>query len=204
MLMRHCSELERRAKLSRRAEALLAAAGQDGPACRWYALTVAPGADISVDKALDQAAIEHWMAATEVNSNWRGGHRRRKRGPMLKPSLPGYIFVRVAWSDGAWHALSTIDGVDGIIGGAERPVPLPDKEVGDFRKRADGDPEFIETLVNGLKLGDSVMIDAGPFALFPGIVTALMGDNGRVEVEVGLFGRAVPVSLDVAQLSKSD
>lgn len=194
----------RRAGVSRRTQALLAGAGQDGPAKRWYVLMIQPGFDISVDNALGTARVERWMAAVKIEGKRRGGRKFQTFCPLVAAALPGYLFVRVAWESEAWHGLTSIEGVAGIIGGAMRPAPLQDKEIDRLRKRVEKDPTFIATLVNALKAGDDVRVDDGPFTGFEGVVNTLLGKGGRVKVDVDIFGRIATVDLDVAQISKSE
>jgi transcription antitermination factor NusG len=52
----------------------------------------------------------------------------------------------------------------------------------------------------GVDVGSSVMVQAGPFASFPGTVeTILPGD--RLKVSVSIFGRATPVEVGLADVA---
>lgn len=195
---------ERQMTLSRRAQALLAAAGMDGPEARWHVITVAQGLDKAVDNALAENGIEHWMPKI-----WTLRRRRARNGcarpdvHQLLPALPGYMFVRVVWTDLSWEGLSTIKGIAGVIGGATRPATVRDDIVVKLKARIDDDPEAFAILTNALKTGDQVRVDDGPFASFPGVVEMVKAD-GRAVVEVMIFGREVKVELDLAQITKSD
>jgi transcription antitermination factor NusG len=192
-----------RIALRRREQAMLAAAGQTGPEARWYVLRVDNGMDKAVDKALSDANVERWMPVTEIGATWRGGRKGPRGCSKIVPVLPGYILIHVVSCAPAWAALSTIKGVRGVLGGAYAPAPISDDKVLKLRAFVERDPVAIDVLTKALKAGDTVRVTDGPFASFPGIVEEVL-EKGRALVEVMIFGRATPVDLDLAQITKLD
>ncbi|WP_353641335.1 transcription termination/antitermination protein NusG [Mesorhizobium sp. WSM2239] len=192
-----------RIALSRKEQAMLAAAGMDGPDARWYVLRVEGGCDKAVDKALDEANVERWMAVKSVLPPRRSGRKKQRLDPVLTPALPGYIFVRVVDCDACWAGLATIKGYAGVIGGASCPSPVSADEILKLQAFIEKDPKAIEILTNALKAGDKVSIDDGPFRHFKALVL-LVGENDRIRVETHLFGRACTVDLELAQVTKLD
>lgn len=200
---RQAEKLDEAQHLSRRTQALLASAGMSEPRWRrWYVLTLEHGADIPVDNALTNAAIPHWMATLGIKRKRRSHRKFQTFCPLITPAFPGYMFVHVAWFDETWEAFKRVEGVVGVVGRPMAPAPLPDKEFQKFRLRAERDPQFIAELSNELKIGDDVRVDDGPFASFPGVVSALNPKAARVSIDVHIFGRVVPVDLDLAQITK--
>lgn len=193
---------DKRIALSRRQRALLAAAGESGPAARWYVLQVARGADIAVDKLLEDARIEHWTAQQTIIVRRRGRYGMERPKEKTVPLLPGYVFVKVVWCAPCWEAISGLKGVAGVIGGAERPPHVPDAKILKMQADVENDPEAIKAMLREINPGDNVSVDDGPFASFPGVVEAV-NDKGRAKVEVLIFGRVVSVDLDLAQISKT-
>lgn len=193
---------DRRIAVSRRQRALLAAAGETGPAAHWYVLVVKRGADIAVDKQLENAKIEHWMPKQTVVARRRGRYGMMRPEARTVPFLPGYIFVKVVWCAPCWEAFSSLKGVAGMIGGAERPAVVPESKMLKLRADVEHDPEAIKTMMRAFNPGDRVSVDDGSFASFPGEVVSV-DDRGRALIEVMLFGRAVRVDLELAQISKS-
>jgi len=196
------AESDRRMQISRRTQALLAAAGMDGNK-RWYVIRVANGADKIVDKALEEAKIERWMPVKSVRPYRRGKRKWQKLQPIEVPVLPGYVFVRLVSTAHAWAGISTIKGVLGVLGGAERPASVSDDKVLKLRVFIERDPDVIEIMTKALTKGDRIRVEDGPFASFPGVVEEVL-KNGRALIEVMIFGRAVMTELDLAQITKSD
>jgi transcription antitermination factor NusG len=193
---------DKRIAISRRQRALLAAAGESGPAARWYVLQVERAADIAVEKLLEKARIEHWMAQQTIIVRRRGRYGMERPKEKTVPFLPGYIFVKVVWCAPCWEALSGLKGVVGVIGGAERPPHVPDAKILKMQADVENDPEAIRAMLREINPGDKVSVDDGPFASFPGVVETV-SDKGRAKVEVMIFGRIVSVDLDLAQISKT-
>lgn len=194
---------DRRIALRRREQALLAAAGMDGPEAHWYVLRIENGLDKTVENSLTEAKVEHWMAVTEVMPKRRGKRKHQKLKPVSVPALPGYIFVRVVSCAACWEGLRTIKGVIEPIGGALFPQPVREQEITKLQAFIEKDPDAIAVLTNALKVGDTVTIDTGPFASFPGVVVEVDGD-ARAMLEVMIFGRAVACELDLASITKVD
>jgi transcription antitermination factor NusG len=196
-------ESDKRIALTRRQQALLAAAGETGPSARWYVLQVKRGFDIVVDKALEDARIERWMAAQEIEVRRRSRFGSSRPESKIVPFLPGYLFVKVVWCAPCWEAISLLKGVAGVIGTPDRPAPVTDGRLLKLRAFVEKDPTSIKVLTNALVKGDRVRVDDGPFASFPGVVEAVHA-SGRALIEVMLFGRAVTVDLELAQITKSE
>ncbi|WP_406871609.1 transcription termination/antitermination protein NusG [Aminobacter sp. P9b] len=194
---------DRRIALTRREQAMLAAAGMDGPEARWYVLRIENGMDKAVDKALEDANVEHCMLSLKLAAKRRGKRKHQKLEAVDVPAFPGYVFVKVVACPASWAGLQTIAGVVGPIGGGEYPAPVSANEITKLQAKIEKDPKAIAVLTNALLSGDKVMIDNGPFASFEAVVL-MIGETDRIRVEASIFGRAVPIDLDLAQVTKLD
>ena len=199
---RESAALDKARAVSRRTQALLAAAGMEGPERRWYVLTIAPGSDKAVEKQLSDAKIECWMPVKTISRKRRGGRAGLPMDDVQLPALPGYLFVHVYSTVEGWAGLRTVPGVSGVLGGADRPASVSEARVLKLKAFIDEDPAAIAVLTNALVRGATVMIDSGPFAMFTGMVSGAP-TLGRVIVEVMLLGRAVPIDLELALVSKT-
>jgi len=195
-------ESDKRIAISRRQQALLAAAGETGPSARWYVLVVEHGVDIAVDKLLEDAKIERWMARETKIKRRLGRYGMCRPKPVTEPFLPGYVFVKVVWCAPCWEAISALKGVAGVLGGAEHPAPVPEANMLKLRAYVEHDPNAIRAMLKEFNPGDRVSVDDGPFASFPGEVVEV-DDRGRALIEVLIFGRPVKTDVDLAQISKS-
>ena len=107
---------------------------------------------------------------------------------------PGYVFVKMVYSDNTWHAIRGVRGVSGFVGPAgDDPVPLTEEEV-----YAMG-VEKREIVVN-YAVGDTVRILDGPFSSFTGTVEAIEVDKNSVSVVVTMFGRETSVEFELDQV----
>ncbi len=107
---------------------------------------------------------------------------------------PGYVLVKMVYSDDTWHVIKNIRGVTGFVGTSSNdPIPLSDEEV-----YAMG-VEKKEIIVN-YAVGDSVRILDGPLSSFIGTVENIEVENNAVTVVVSMFGRETPVEFELDQV----
>lgn len=107
---------------------------------------------------------------------------------------PGYVFVKMVYSDNTWHAIRSIRGVSGFVGASgEDPIPLTEDEVYEMGV------EKREIVVN-YAVGDTVRILDGPFSSFTGVVEEIDMDKNSVSVVVTMFGRETSVEFELDQI----
>jgi len=107
---------------------------------------------------------------------------------------PGYVFVKMVYSDNTWHAIRNVRGVAGFVGASGNdPIPLTEDEVYDMGV------EKREIVVN-YAVGDTVRILDGPLSSFTGVVESLEVEKNAVSVIVSMFGRETPVEFELDQV----
>jgi transcriptional antiterminator NusG len=169
----------------------------------WFCLSVRDRSEFSVEKELQRADI---VACVPRRLGERKLHRHRMIDAPILPVIPGYMLVRCVPTVSAFIGLRRIDKVTGIIGKGEIPYRVPDRFIEPFiRLAAEGKYDF-HPEEHGYETGMAVRVTDGPFASFPGIVTSidLAVKEGRINVEVSIFGRLTPVELDLNQVEKWD
>ena len=104
---------------------------------------------------------------------------------------PGYVLVKMVYSDDTWHVIRNVRGVTGFVGTSSNdPTPLSEEEV-----YAMG-VEKKEIIVN-YAVGDTIRILDGPLSGFTGRVENIEVDKNRVDVVVSMFGRETSVEFEL-------
>ncbi|MBZ9985683.1 transcriptional antiterminator NusG [Mesorhizobium sp. BH1-1-5] len=199
---RQTAALDRARGMTRRAEALLAAAGQSESAMHWYVLRTEPHAEIAVDKLLQDANVEHWLPFMKVEKRRRGGRKKQAKEAVSMLAWPGYMFVRIVPKPEAWAGLLTVKGVVGVLGANEKLFPVRHEKVLQLQVFLEGNVLAMGEIASVLQLGQMVRVNAGPFASHNGTVVEWDEDAGTVGVDVYIFGRAVPITLGLDQIDK--
>ena len=105
---------------------------------------------------------------------------------------PGYVFVKMVYTDETWYVVRNIRGCTGFVGPGSKPIPLTDAEV--YRMGVE-----TRSIKVNYTVGDSVLIIAGPLEDFVGIVEEIDAEKNYVRVIVSMFGRETPVELEIGQ-----
>ena len=107
---------------------------------------------------------------------------------------PGYVLVKMVYSDDTWHVIRNVRGVTGFVGTSSNdPTPLTEDEVYEMGV------EKREIVVN-YAVGDTVRILDGPLSSFTGTVETIEVEKNAVSVIVSMFGRETPVEFELDQI----
>jgi transcriptional antiterminator NusG len=146
----------------------------------------------------------------------KNGQRRTRS----KPSLPGYVLVRMDLTDESWSAVRHTPSVTGFVGHLHQPVPLTMDEVETMLApavvaTAEAEAAAAGTAVSAtgttakkqievadFGVSDSVMVVDGPFATLHATITEINAESQRVKALVEIFGRETPVELSFSQIQK--
>lgn len=167
----------------------------------WFCLSVKPRAEFAVEDALKEAGV---MACVPRR---KGDPKRHRHGGQVTPTLPvipGYMLVCCVPSVSAFIGLRSVDKVTGIIGSGERRYRIPARKIEHFIEMAHAGGYDYRPVHHSFCKGQEVRVCEGPFASFNAIITDLerAEKEGRLNVEVNIFGRMTPIELDVAQIEK--
>jgi len=89
---------------------------------RWYALRTKSRHEKLVRDRLASQGIEELLPTVKRLSQWKD---RKKE--IEAPLFSGYCFARFAWPDRL--GVQKVSGVVEIVGGGDRPEPIPDEEI---------------------------------------------------------------------------
>jgi transcriptional antiterminator NusG len=107
--------------------------------------------------------------------------------------FPGYVFIKMVYTDETWHIVRNIRGVTGFVGSGDKPLPLTPEEVAAWGVER-------EEVVIPYNVGDTVRIMDGPLESYLGVVEEIDADNSKIRVVVSMFGRETPVTLELRQV----
>ena len=192
-------------EISRRQRAMLEAAAEDGEGRRWTIVKIANGRDNDVDNLLYRAAIEHWLPLRIADENVGGRRRGHPGKPVWELAWPGYLFVKIADTAMAWHGVSGVKHVKAVLGVEGRPFFMDDAKLMKIKAELATLKPFAGPRA-AFEPGHAVRIGQGPFAGHNATFTAYRdrghGDE-RASVEVMIFGRVMPIEIDLAFIEGS-
>lgn len=178
----------------------------DGPDFKWYVAHALSGYENRVIKTLKERILNHNMKELfadiivpeeTVVSNVGGKKRNIK-----KKFFPGYVLIKMIMNEDTWHLVKDTDKITGFVGGVKgHPQPITDEEASFMLGQVQGDYKKPRSAVS-YSSGDSVKVVEGPFASFVGTVEAV-NPNGKLKVNVSIFGRPTPVELDETQVERA-
>ncbi len=112
--------------------------------------------------------------------------------------FPGYVLVKMIYTDDSWYVVRNTRGVTGFVGPASEPTPLTEKEV------AAMGVESASTIEVDYSVGDRIRVTGTNLDGFTGIVQSIDLEGGQVEVLVNMFGRETPTTIALNQAVKLD
>jgi len=169
----------------------------------WYAIHTYAGYENAVLKNLNQRieslGMEDKIFNVLVPAEKKIKIKGNKRVEVEEKIYPGYVMVDMIVTDDSWYVVRNTPRVTGFVGSGVFPVPLSKKEVDDLfeRMNTDGAKHKIDLIP-----GDLVIVSDGPFKELEGRVEEVDEDNGKIKVNVSMFGRETPVELDFLQVKK--
>jgi transcriptional antiterminator RfaH len=163
---------------------------------QWYALHSKPGKESFLSEQLNLREIECYFPYIRVQPV---NPRARK----LKPYFPGYVFARLDLEQTGPSTLQWIPGAVGIVSFDGIPSHVPESLINAIRRHVDEINAAGREHLAGLKPGETVLIQGGPFEGYEAILDARLPGSERVRVLLKLLqARQVNVELPAEQIRK--
>ncbi|MDR2101743.1 MAG: transcription termination/antitermination protein NusG [Treponema sp.] len=180
----------------------------------WYVLHTYSGYENKIEKTirmmkdngeLDKEIVRDVKVPSEEVVEVRDGKKRTQ----TRKFLPGYILVEMDLPDLEWKAVCSkvrkIQGVTGFVGtpADKKPQPLTGDEARSILQKSgeikgERPVRARQTFVSG----EQVKIIDGPFESFTGVIEDVNQEKNKLKVMVGIFGRNIPVEVDLLQVEK--
>ena len=178
----------------------------DTPDFKWFVCNVLSNYEGRATRTLKENILNHKMSEyfaeilvpeEDVVTSVNGKKRNIK-----KKFFPGYMLIKMIMNEHTWHLVKNTDKVTGFVGGtSHQPLPISDEEAAFLLGQVKGEIKRAKS-ATAYSAGDSVKVIEGPFASFVGTVEAV-NSNGKLKVNVSIFGRPTPVELDDTQVEKA-
>jgi transcriptional antiterminator RfaH len=125
------------------------------------------------------------------------------RSRKIRPFFPGYLFVRLDPELGSLSSLNWIPGAARVVTFGGVPATVPEGLIHAIQLKVEEVNAAGGELFDGLKSGDVVYIQDGPFAGYEAIFDAHLPGSQRVRVLLKLLQkRQMPVDLPAGQIRR--
>lgn len=167
---------------------------------RWYIIHAYSGFENKVRDAIiseaERLGLSEGVEEVQVPTETVTEVKRGKKVQVERKFMPGYVLAKLNMTDDIYHLVKNTPKVTGFLGSGNKPQPISEREAARYFggvEEAKAAPK--RDISVDYEIGDSVKVNAGPFASFNGVVEELDFDKQRVKVSVSIFGRATPVEL---------
>ncbi len=167
---------------------------------RWYIIHAYSGFENKVRDAIiseaERLGLSEGVQEVQVPTETVTEVKRGKKVQVERKFMPGYVLAKLNMTDDVYHLVKNTPKVTGFLGSGNKPQAISEKEAARyFGGVAEAQAAPKREINIDYEIGDSVKVNAGPFASFTGIVEELDFDKSKVKVSVSIFGRATPVEL---------
>ena len=168
---------------------------------KWYVAHTYSGYETKVktdiEKTIVNRNLEDYILEVSVPMEEVMEIRNGKRSVVKRKLFPGYVLVHMIMNDETWYVVRNTRGVTGFVGPGSKPVPVPDEDMVIYADK----PQEVTVDV---AVGDPVLVTAGVWKDYRGVVNAIDMVKQTVTINVELFGRETPVEIDFKEIAKAD
>jgi transcriptional antiterminator RfaH len=165
-------------------------------ASQWYALRSKPRKEEILWRQLRAQEFEVFFPRIRV-------HPVNPRSRKLLPYFPGYMFVNVNLEEVGLSTFQWMPHAIGLVSFDGEPSTVPENLIYAINKRVEEIAAAGGEFFDGIKPGDTVKINSGPFAGYEAIFDARLPGSERVRVLIQMLSdRRIPVELRAGQVEQ--
>lgn len=150
----------------------------------------------NLEKMIENNNLQDFIYEIAIPTEEDIVEKNGKKKVVEHKKFPGYVFLKMIYTDHVWYMVTNTRGVTGFVGPQGKALPLTPEEI----KRMGLEKITAEDF--NIKIGDNVRIISGALDTFLGIVDEVYVEKQKVKVFVHMFGRQTPVELDFNQIEK--
>ena len=176
---------------------------------QWYALQSYAGQEKKAKQLIlyylhlekmEDLIEEIFIPEEQVTTKTRGKERTN-----LISYYPGYILIKMNFTENLCHLLLQTSKISGFIGKMKggRPTSVPEEEV-NFIKQQIKDGTKQAAINSTYQVGQNVRIIEGSFSDFVGYIEQINTEKNSLVVSVNIFGRSVPVELNFDKITTNN
>ncbi len=167
---------------------------------RWYIIHVYSGYEAKVRdnllKMIENNNLQDFIFEVSFPTEEDIVEKNGKRKVVERKKFPGYVFVKMIYTDHIWYMVTNTRGVTGFVGPQGKAQPLTVEEIKRMGLEKISSEDF------DIEVGDNVKVISGALETFIGEVESISSEKQKVRVVVQMFGRQTPVELDFHQIEK--
>lgn len=165
-------------------------------ASQWYALRSKPRKEEILWRQLRAQEFDVFFPRIRV-------HPVNPRSRKLLPYFPGYMFVNVNLEEVGLSTFQWMPHAIGLVSFDGEPSTVPENLISAINKRVEEIAAAGGEFFDGIKPGDTVKINTGPFAGYEAIFDARLPGSERVRVLIQMLSdRRIPVELRAGQVEQ--
>ena len=165
----------------------------DNDNLKWYVIHVFSSYEMVVknnlEKMIENNNLQDFIKEIAIPVEEEIVEKNGKRKIVEKKKFPGYVFIKMIYTDHLWYMITNTSGVTGFVGPQGKALPLTNEEVKRMGLERYTAEEF------DITVGDNVRV-ISVLETFLGVVEEVSIEKQKARVIVHMFGRQTPVELE--------
>lgn len=170
---------------------------------KWYVIHTYSGYENKVaqniEKVVENRKLHDMIPEIRVPTEKVTEITNGKAKEVERKVFPGYVLIKMVYTDDTWYIVRNTRGVTGFVGPASEPTPLTEKEVEALGVNINSGNVEID-----FAKGDSVRVTGTAMDGIIGIVQDINIDENTVDVLVPMLGQETSARFNLNQVVKLD